>query len=162
MQTIEYFYGHDSRRPRDTRSAGKTWATVLVGVAMQQRFKIDPQRPVYGLFPQYRPFANWDERKNKITLDDIMTMTSGLACNDGNDDSPGNEDTMQSQTKQPDWYKYTLDLPRVSAPGGTNALYCSATLNLVGGAVRQVTGKWLPDLFQASPVHSRSPTTTLT
>jgi len=146
----EYFYGYDAWRPHDTRSGGKTWATVLVGVAMQQGFKIDPRTPVYPLFPQYRPFANWDERKNKITLDDIMTMTSGLACDDGKDDSPGNEDTMQSQTTQPDWYKYTLDLPRVSDPGGSNALYCSATLNLVGGAVGQVTGKWLPELFQKS------------
>jgi CubicO group peptidase (beta-lactamase class C family) len=77
-----------------------------------------------------------------------MTMTSGFACDDKDDHSPGQEDRMQSQTEEPDWYKYTLDLPMATQPGGEAAVYCSADINLVGGVVRQVTGKWLPDLFQ--------------
>jgi len=144
----EYFYGFSRERPHDTRSAGKTWATVLVGVARQHGASLSPETAVYPLFSQYKPFAHWDERKAKLTLLDLMTMTSGFACDDSNDNSPGQEDRMQSQTEQPDWYKYTLDLPMANDPGGDKGVYCSADINLVGAVVRQATGKWLPDLFQ--------------
>jgi CubicO group peptidase (beta-lactamase class C family) len=144
----EYFYGYSRERPHDTRSAGKTWSTMLAGVAREQGAKLAPDTLVYPLFDRYRPFAHWDGRKTKLTLRDLMTMTSGFDCDDSNPNSPGQEDRMQSQTQQPDWYKYTLDLPMAAEPGGDKGVYCSADTNLVGGVVRQATGRWLPDLFQ--------------
>jgi CubicO group peptidase (beta-lactamase class C family) len=144
----EYFYGFDRARPHDMRSAGKTLAPVLLGIARDHGADVNPSSPLYSFFPQYKPFANWDERKGQVTVRDVMTMTAGLACDDNNEDSPGNEDVMQGQTKQPDWYKYTLDLPMAGSPGGSHAIYCSADLNLVGGVVRQATGRWLPEFFE--------------
>ncbi len=119
----EYFYGFDEDRVHDMRSAGKTFAPVLVGLAKEHGAKLTPQTPVYPLFTQYSSFANWDDRKQKITLRDVMTMTAGNACDDNNDDSPGNEDRMQSDEKQRDWYKYSLDLPMLKDPGGEDAVY---------------------------------------
>jgi CubicO group peptidase (beta-lactamase class C family) len=75
-------------------------------------------------------------------------MTSGFACDDNDDASPGNEDNMQNQSAQPDWYKYTLDLPIAAEPGGKHAVYCSANLNLVGGAVSHAARSWLPAFFE--------------
>ena len=141
----EYFYGFGPERPHDTRSAGKTLAPMLVGVARDHGAKIEPHTPVYSLFPEHKPFANWDERKNKLTLEHLMTMTPGLACDDNDSSSPGEEDRMQSQPG--DWYKYTLDLPMARDPGGTTAIYCSASLNMVGGVAARVSGKWNADLF---------------
>jgi CubicO group peptidase (beta-lactamase class C family) len=143
----EYFYGFDEGRVHDMRSAGKTFATVLVGLAKERGAKLTPQTPIYPLFKQYSSFANWDDRKAKITLGDVMTMTAGNACDDNNDDSPGNEDRMQSDEKQKDWYKYLLDLPMLKEPGGEDAVYCSGDLNLVGGAVAATTHRWLPEFF---------------
>jgi len=154
----EYFRGYSRERPHDMRSAGKTWATVLVGAARQRGAKIGPPTAVYSLFARYKPFAHWDERKGKLTLRDLMTMTSGLACDDNDSNSPGEENRMQSQTEQPDWYKYTLDLPMAGEPGGNRAIYCSADTNLVGGAVREATGRWLPEIFYewiAQPLNIR-------
>jgi CubicO group peptidase (beta-lactamase class C family) len=54
---------------------------------------------------------------------------------------------MQGNAEQPDWYKYTLDLPMVKEPGGDAAVYCSADLNLVGGAVAEASHAWLPEFF---------------
>jgi CubicO group peptidase (beta-lactamase class C family) len=142
----EYFYGFDRDRVHDMRSASKTFGPVLAGLAKQQGAKLSPQTPVYPLFRQYSSFGNWDPRKQKVTLRDIMTMTAGNACDDNNDESPGNEDRMQSG-EQHDWYKYSLDLPMLKEPGGEDAVYCSADLNLVGGAVAAATGRWIPDLF---------------
>ncbi|HUO29711.1 MAG TPA: serine hydrolase [Bryobacteraceae bacterium] len=144
----EYFYGFSEARTHDTRSAGKTLATILAGIARDHGAKLTPDTPVYSLFPQYHDaFANWDERKRRVRLRDIMSMTAGNACDDNDDNSPGNEDQMQQQQAQPDWYKYTLDLPMLRDPGEEHAIYCSADLNLVGGAVASATGRWLPDLF---------------
>jgi CubicO group peptidase (beta-lactamase class C family) len=145
----EYFYGFNQERSHDMRSAAKTFAPVLVGIARDRGIKIDPETPVDALFPDEKPFANVDERKTHVTLKTLMTMTSGFACDDNDDASPGNEDNMQNQSAQPDWYKYTLDLPMAGEPGGKHAVYCSANLNLVGGAVSHATRSWLPEFFDA-------------
>jgi CubicO group peptidase (beta-lactamase class C family) len=143
----EYFHGFDEERPHDMRSASKTFAPVLVGIARDHGIKVGPDTPVYSLFPEDKPFAHWDARKSRVTLKALMTMTSGFACDDNDDASPGNEDNMQSQIGQPNWYQYTLDLPMVAEPGGKHAIYCSADLNLVGGAVSHATHLWLPQFF---------------
>jgi CubicO group peptidase (beta-lactamase class C family) len=143
----EYFYGFNEERPHDMRSASKTFAPLLVGIARDRGAKIDIDTPVYSQFPEYKEFANPDPRKSKITVRDLMTMTSGLACDDNDDSSPGNEDKMQQQKEQPDWYKYMLDLPMARDPGGDQAVYCSAGINLLGGIVRNETQKWLPEFF---------------
>ena len=144
----EYFHGFDKERPHDMRSASKTFAPILAGIAHDRGFNLSPDTPIYPLFPADKPFAHWDPRKGHVTLKALMTMTSGLACDDNDEASPGNEDNMQSQTAQPDWYKYTLDLPMTAEPGGRHAVYCSADLNLVGGTVANVTHSWLPDFFE--------------
>ena len=144
----EYFYGFTASRTHDSRSAGKTLATVLAGIASDHGARLAPDTPLYALFPFYRnAFANWDDRKNRVLLRHIMSMTAGNACDDNDDSSPGNEDRMQTQREQPDWYKYSLDLPMLRDPGGDHGIYCSADLNLVGGAVAAATGRWIPDVF---------------
>lgn len=143
----QYFFGFDAQRPHDLRSAGKTFANVLMGTEMHRGVKIGPDEPVYAALRSMGPFANPDPRKAQITLANLMTHTSGLACDDNDDDSPGNEQTMQTQTSQPDWWKYTLDLPEVHDPG-TRYAYCSANMNLVGAALTTAGHLWLPAMFE--------------
>ena len=146
----DYFCGFDQNRSHDMRSASKTFAPLLVGIAHDHGAKIDINTPAYAQFIEYKEFANPDPRKEKITVRDLMTMTSGLACNDNDENSPGHEDVMQQQTAQRDWYKYTLDLPITRDPGGDQAVYCSAGINLLGGIVRSATHTWLPEFFYES------------
>jgi CubicO group peptidase (beta-lactamase class C family) len=143
----EYFYGFDRDTPHDLRSAGKTFASVMLGAAMMQGTGVAPETPVYELLAGMGPFANPDPRKSRITLAHLMTHTSGLACDDNDEASPGNEGTMQGQDGQPNWWKYTLDLPMAHDAGSLYA-YCSANMNLVGAALTTATGTWLPELFE--------------
>jgi CubicO group peptidase (beta-lactamase class C family) len=143
----EYFFGFNRDRTHDLRSAGKTFASVLLGAARRSGTKIDPATRIYDVLSANGPYANPDPRKAGITLAHLMTHGAGLACNDNDDTSPGNENTMQSQRGQPDWWKYTLDLPMAHDPGKRYA-YCSANINLVGGALTAATGAWLPELFE--------------
>lgn len=143
----EYFFGYDRDRPHDTRSAGKTFASVLLGAAMMNGTKIAPETKVYDLLAGMGPFAHPDPRKSQIDLAHLMTHTAGFACDDNDDASPGNENTMQTQRREPNWWKHTLDLPMAHDPGRRYA-YCSANMNLMGAALTTATGTWLPELFE--------------
>jgi CubicO group peptidase (beta-lactamase class C family) len=143
----EYFFGFQRETPHDVRSAGKTFASVLLGAAMRQGLPIAPETKVYDLLVGMGPFANPDPRKSQVTLAHLMTHTAGLACNDNDDASPGNEGTMQRQRQQPNWWKYTLDLPMAHEPG-TRYAYGSANMNLMGAALTTATRTWLPELFE--------------
>ncbi len=155
----EYFYGFEEGRPHDLRSAGKTLASILAGIAIDHGAKFGPRTPVYSLFPEYTRFANPDPHKQQMTVEHLMTMTSGFDCDENADEPrPGNEDRMQSQTAQPDWYKFMLDLPLAAAPGDRFA-YCSGSVNLVGGIIRNTTRAWLPaffDRYLARPLQMRT------
>jgi CubicO group peptidase (beta-lactamase class C family) len=141
----EYFYGFHKERPHDTRSASKSFTALLAGIAID-RGTLTLASPAHSLFPEYPAYAHDDPRKRKITVEHLLTMTSGLECDDNDDSSAGNEDNMQDQEEQPDWYKYTLDLPMVREPG-EQAVYCSAGINLLGGIVSNATATWLPNYF---------------
>ncbi|MDB5429219.1 MAG: hypothetical protein JWP35_335 [Caulobacter sp.] len=143
----EYFFGQDRDTLHDTRSAGKTFSSVMLGAVMHQGAAIGPATPIYALMAPRGPFANPDPRKASVTLGQLMSHTSGLACDDNDEASPGGEEALQSQTAQPDWWKHTLDLPMAHDPGSRYA-YCSPGMNLVGGALTQATGEWLPALFE--------------
>ncbi|HEX8806076.1 MAG TPA: serine hydrolase, partial [Candidatus Aquilonibacter sp.] len=119
---------------------------LMVGRAIEDTHVFTPQARVLALLPQYAPIAHDDARKERMTVADLMTMASGLACDDNDDNSPGNEDAMQSQPAGTDWYRYTLDLPMVADPG-THAVYCTAGINLLGAIVRAATRTPLATLF---------------
>jgi CubicO group peptidase (beta-lactamase class C family) len=142
----EYFFGFNRDQQHDTRSAGKTFASVMLGAAMRQGYHIAPETRIYDLLAGMGPFANPDPRKSQITLAHLMTHTPGLACDDNDDASPGQETKMAEQRQQPDWWKYTLDLPMAHDPGKRYA-YCSANMNLVGAALTTGTRTWLPEFF---------------
>ena len=134
----EYFFGFDQNTTHDIRSAGKTFASVMLGAAMRQGAKLSPQTRVYDLMSSLGPFANPHPGKARMTLAHLMTHTSGFI----NDD----EIVMQTQKAQSNWWKYTLDLPLGSEPG-TRYSYSSAGMNLMGGALTFGTRTWLPELF---------------
>jgi CubicO group peptidase (beta-lactamase class C family) len=121
----------------------------MVGAAMRQGASIAPESTVFSMMASRGPFANPDPRKARITVGDLLTHTSGLACDDNDDASPGNEGTMQGQVALGDWWKYVLDLPVVFEPG-THYAYCSGGMNLVGGALSAATGRWIPEYFDSS------------
>ena len=89
-------------------------------------------------------YDNPDPRKSKITLRDMLTMQSGLACNDHDAASPGNEVVIDDK---PDWVKATLDLPLINQPG-TKGYYCSGGVAVVGRMIENATHMYLPDFAQ--------------
>ena len=143
----EYFYGFDPWRTHDLRSAGKSFTGLMLGIAIDRRSPISLHETALEAFPQYPSVANEDARKRRITIEDLISMRSGLSCDDNDENSPGNEDRMYAQTAQPDYYRYALDLPMSTSPGEPTAVYCTAGINVVGGAIRTATRTSLIDFF---------------
>lgn len=151
----EYFHGYSRHQPHGTRSASKSITATLVGVAAHEGI-LDLARPVYETLYDGSPPEELDPRARRMTVEHLITMTSGLACDDWDPDSPGGEDVMQSQDDEPDWHRFTLGLPVIHAPGEHPA-YCSGGMSLAGGVVSHAAGEWLPDYYReqfAEPLES--------
>lgn len=142
----EYFHGEHGDKLHDTRSAAKSLTSILIGAAIQDGVPISASTPVYAAMNGGAPPAGLDPRKQAMTVGDLLNMASGFYCDDGDPKAPGNENTMQEQTDQPDWYRYALDLPMASAPGGPS-VYCSTNPNLAGGVLARVSGQRLDEMF---------------
>jgi len=140
----EYFHGFDRHTPHDTRSASKSWTNVLIGAAIQAGVPIRLDTPVYQTMLGSLP-ADLDPRKKAMTLEHLITMTAGFDCDDSGD-RPGDEDTMQQQTKEPDWYRYSLEVP-MAWNSGEKIVYCSMKPNLAAGMLEKIAGEPLPELF---------------
>jgi CubicO group peptidase (beta-lactamase class C family) len=139
----EYFYGYDWQRPHQLRSATKSVVSTLVGIAIDQHSIASVNEPVLRHMT-YASYDNPDPRKAQITLRDMLTMQSGLACNDHDNKSPGNEVVID---ETPDWVKATLDLPLINKPG-TSGFYCSGGVAVVGRMTENATHMYLPDFAQ--------------
>jgi CubicO group peptidase (beta-lactamase class C family) len=134
----EYFYGFDRERPHQLRSATKSFHSVLLGIAVDRGRIRGDRQPIAELLPwPVSSLANPDPRKAAITVGDLLSMRTGLACDDRDGSSPGNEQLIYSK---PDWARFTMDLPMVAAPG-TVARYCSGGVHVAGRLVEHATGE---------------------
>jgi CubicO group peptidase (beta-lactamase class C family) len=140
----EYFHGFDRDTPHDTRSASKSWTNVLIGAAMQAGVPIRLDTPVYETMLGAVP-ADLDPRKKAMTLEHLLSMTAGFDCDDSGE-RPGDEDLMQEQTAEPDWYRYSLNVP-MAWNSGDQIVYCSMKPNLAAGMLEKIAGESLPEMF---------------
>jgi CubicO group peptidase (beta-lactamase class C family) len=88
-----------------------------------------------GTFPE-----GLEPRKRAMTLEHLLTMSSGYFCDDTNPEAPGGEEVMLEQQEEPDYYRFTLKAPMAFEPG-QHAIYCSASPNLALGMVSRATGE---------------------
>lgn len=151
----EHYFDGDAETLRNTRSATKTITSMLIGIAIDKQMLSGVNAPVLQFFPDKRPFLNPDPRKEKITVEDFLTMSSLLECNDENNFSRGHEERMYIME---DWIKFTLDLPiKGFAPWeekpadskyGRAFSYCTAGVTTLGGVIERAT-KLPADKFAA-------------
>src|SRR4029079_859983 len=91
----EYFHGFHRDALHDTRSAAKSLTSALVGAAMLKGAPLRPDTPVYEAMNGGTAPEGLDPRARAMTLQHLLSMSSGLDCDDSDPASPGNEDVMQ-------------------------------------------------------------------
>jgi CubicO group peptidase (beta-lactamase class C family) len=144
----ESYFDGDAATLRDTRSATKSITDVLIGIAIDEK-KLSVDARVLQLLPEHaRRMQNPDPRKDKITVEDFLTMSSPLECDDWNDASRGNEERMYVVE---DWTQFILDLPirghmhvgeQVDPPAyGRYFSYCTGGVFTLSEVLQKATGE---------------------
>jgi CubicO group peptidase (beta-lactamase class C family) len=110
---------------RDTRSVTKTITGMLAGIALTKSALPSLDAKALPFFRDQR-IAHPDPAKEAITVEELLTMSSALDCNDWNDDSPGNEEKMYPLS---DWLDFALGIPARKERGFS---YCTAGVFLLG------------------------------
>lgn len=136
-----YWNGFHRDKAHDLRSATKSITSMLTGIALEQKLLPGVDTPILPLLSQYAPFKNGDERKERLTLRHLLEMRTGLACNDWDEDSPGNEERMYDSR---DWVKFIVDLPMVEEPGQSSS-YCTGGVVVLGALVEDAAGVPFPE-----------------
>jgi CubicO group peptidase (beta-lactamase class C family) len=124
-------------RLHELRSLTKGVISILTGMAIDQGYigSVDDEMMQY--FNGYDSIARWDEKKNDIKIKHLLTMSSGMSCDDTSIFSPGREGNLfQSE----DWVKFFLDLPLSESPG-VGFSYCAASVATLSGIIQKATGE---------------------
>lgn len=133
---IEEYFNHANRNTlHDTRSVGKSFASTATGIAIEEGF-LNGEDVTIGQIFDVKKYQNYDERKSKVTLEDLMTMSSILEASDNNMESAGQEEKMYPSRN---WMQFGLDLP-IDEDKIKQAKfdYSSVSSVLVGGIVNEV------------------------
>jgi CubicO group peptidase (beta-lactamase class C family) len=138
----------DASTLRDTRSATKSITDVLVGIAIDEKTLTGVGARILQLLPGHAAkLENRDPRKDQMTVEDFLTMSSPLECDDWNDASRGNEERMYLVE---DWTQFILDLPirghthlgeqLEPPPFGRYFSYCTGGVFALSEILENVTG----------------------
>jgi CubicO group peptidase (beta-lactamase class C family) len=133
FESNRYAYHHSDMR--NVQSCTKSVASALIGIAIDKGFIKDVHQPVLNFFPD-RTAKKLNTDKKVMTLENLLTMTTGLKCRDSHLYQWSGLTRMQSCR---DWVKWMIDLPMVEKPG-TRFEYCNGASFLLSAILQKQTG----------------------
>ncbi len=115
-----YFGGARAAQAANIKSASKSIISALVGIAVSRGIIASIDQPIATYFPELA--KDPEARKRAITVEDLLTMRSGLASTSGR----GYGAWVQSAN----WVRYALTRPLIDPPG-TRVEYSTGTTHLL-------------------------------
>jgi CubicO group peptidase (beta-lactamase class C family) len=135
-----------SGRLHELQSATKSVTSMLLAIALQQKAAtgITVKTPVLRLaasIHSYHVPKHTDARKRAMTIEDLLTMQSGLAWREsGYDYTPGSGNDVMTMFTTKSWTNYVINRPMATHPG-TAFVYNTGASHLVSGVISILTGR---------------------
>ncbi len=138
-----YFQGRDVH---SLQSVTKSVTSALIGIAIG-RGEIDGTgAPLLSFFGDY-DLSRVDRRLRDATLDDLLTMRSGIEWHETDRPMNSTNTTIQLEASE-DWIQFTLDQPMDADPG-TKWVYNSGGSHLMSGVIKAATGLYVDEYAEA-------------
>lgn len=125
-------------------STTKSFTSCMIGIAIDKGFLDNTSQTVLSIFPDMI-FANVDDRKERMTIDDLLTMRSGLPWDETSApfSSPDN-DVWQLNFNSSGGVQFVLDQPMEAEPG-TYFHYNTGASHVLSGIISEVTNMSMLD-----------------
>ncbi len=124
-----YFHGARSSDSANLKSASKSIISTLIGIALDRGQLKSTRDPIAKFFPEHLG-AEADALKKRITIEDLLTMRSGLETtsnvNYGKWVTSGN------------WVRHVLTRPVIDEPGGS-MIYSTGNSHLLSAILTKAT-----------------------
>lgn len=120
------------------RSVSKSFTSACIGIAMKQGFIKSIDEPIFPYFKEYAKY--FDSDKRKITIRNLLTMTSGLEFDETNYNNPKNSYFQMRASNDP--IAFILGCKLTCTPG-TVWNYSSGNTQLLGEIIWKATGERL-------------------
>ena len=135
----QYYNGWERDRLHILASNTKSFNSLLIGVAIEQGDIKSVNQRMLDFFPEYKVLKK-DTLKNKITIKDLLTMTSGFMWDEHSlpYTDPNNMGRKMDQTD--DWLKSSLELSMDTVPG-TKFVYSAPDNIILSEIIKKSTGR---------------------
>lgn len=135
-----YARGNGPEERHDIRSATKSITALLIGELVADGRLKRLRTPIAELIPGSFDALPANDPHRDITVEDALTMRTGLACDDWSPASVGHEDKMY-QTR--DWAAFLLAQP-FAHERGEQFSYCTGGVVLLGRVIETLSGQAVP------------------
>ena len=124
-------------RLHEVHSVTKSFISALVGIAIREGFIESVEQRVVDFFPN-RTIENLDSRKRSMTLEHLLTMTSGLEWDESTYPYGDSRNDVRQMYLSSDAAQFVLDRPMANDPG-VGWLYNSGCSHLLSAIITQTT-----------------------
>jgi CubicO group peptidase (beta-lactamase class C family) len=137
----------DTDTLHDMKSASKSVASLVVGIAIDRGLIGSVNEPIFSFFPELSDLRS--PEKERLQLVHALTMSMGLKWVEA---TPATGDFNNDEARMHrawDPCRYVLGLP-VTAPAGQEFFYNTGALRLVSAIIRKATGRPLDEFARAT------------
>jgi len=145
-----YFPPYTAETDHEVYSVTKSVMATLLGIAIDKGSIDGVKQPVADFFRD-DTFQHPDPGKDRMTLEDLLTMRTGL-------DWREEDATFRQMYQSDDWVRFVLDLP-MREPPGQQFRYCSGCSHLLSAIIQRRTNMNTRDfarqtLFEPLGIHN--------
>jgi CubicO group peptidase (beta-lactamase class C family) len=136
-----YFYPNQADDKHVMFSVTKSVMATLTGIALGRGYIESVDQKIVDLLPE-ASFENQDPRKGQVTLENVLTMTSGLGWEEA-------DATFAQLYSHEDWVEYVLGMDMIAGPG-LSFNYCSGCSHILSAVIQDSTGQELLEFARES------------